>query len=202
MPEEIKNLIEKIQREGIQAADVKAKHIEAEAKEKAESVLRQARQEAEKIIAQGQQEAKRTGESTQALLEQAGRDMLISLRREINAMLQRLITAEVRQALKPDELARIILAFIKEYGGKAKEDIVISLAKKEVKELTGFLATLKDAAKQKIVIRPAEDIQAGFVISFDGGKSEFDFSDQALGEYISLYLKPGLNEILKAPVED
>jgi len=202
MAEEIKSLIEKIQKEGIQAAEEKARHIEAEARERAESVLRQARFEAEKIIAQARFEAKSTQESTAALLRQASRDMLISLRQEIKAMLKRLITAEVQQVLKPEELGKIILAFVKEYGARVKEDTIISLAKKDAQELSGLLAGLKDALKEKIVIRPSEDIQAGFVISFDRGKSEFDFSDQALSEYISQYLKPALAEILQGAVKD
>ena len=202
MPEDIKSLIEKIQKEGIQAADIKAKQIEAEAKDKAEVILKQARLEAEKIISQGQQEAKRNEESMRALLKQASRDMLISLRQEINEMLNRLVTAGVQQALKPEELARIILGLIKDHGGKTEEDIIISLAKKEIKELSGFIQELKEAVKQKITLKAAEGMQAGFIISFDGGKSEFDFSDQALAAYISRNLKPGLEEILNAAAGD
>jgi vacuolar-type H+-ATPase subunit E/Vma4 len=202
MPEDIKSLIEKIQKEGIQAADIKAKQIEAEAQDKAGAILKQANKEAGKIISQGQQEAKRNEESMRALLKQASRDMLISLRQEINEMLNRLITAGVQQALKPEELARIILAFIKEHGGKTEKDIIISLAKKDIKELSGFIQELKEATKQKITLKAPEDVQAGFIISFDGGKSEFDFSDQALTAYISRNLKPGLEEILNATAGD
>jgi V/A-type H+-transporting ATPase subunit E len=202
MPEEIKSLIEKIQKEGIQAAEEKARGIEEEARKKAESILRQAKLEAEKIIAQARQEAQKTQETTTALLKQASRDMLISLRQEINALLKKLITAEVQQALKPEELSRIILSFIKEYAAKAKEDVIVSLSKKDAQALSGLLAGLKDTLKEKIMIRPSEDIQAGFVISFDRGKSEFDFTDQALSEYISQYLKPALAEILQGTVKD
>jgi vacuolar-type H+-ATPase subunit E/Vma4 len=46
-------------------------------------------------------------------------------------------------------------------------------------------------------VQPSEDISSGFIISYDQGKSYFDFSDKALAEYIAGYLKPQLSEILK-----
>ena len=51
------------------------------------------------------------------------------------------------------------------------------------------------------MLKPAEDILGGFTISFDSGKSQFDFTDQALAEYIGQYLKPKLEEILQAATE-
>ncbi len=51
MPEEIRDLIEKINEEGIKAAEVKAQNIEAAAKSRADDILSQARLDAENMIA-------------------------------------------------------------------------------------------------------------------------------------------------------
>jgi cell division septum initiation protein DivIVA len=56
MAEEIKDLIQKIQEEGIKAAQEKAGQIEQEARQKAEGILRKARVDADKLLS----EAKRT----------------------------------------------------------------------------------------------------------------------------------------------
>ncbi|PIW68507.1 MAG: V-type ATP synthase subunit E, partial [Candidatus Omnitrophica bacterium CG12_big_fil_rev_8_21_14_0_65_42_8] len=52
-------------------------------------------------------------------------------------------------------------------------------------------------AKKGIVVRASDEISVGFTISFDAGKSQYDFTDKALAEYIGVYLKPKLSEILK-----
>ena len=51
-----------------------------------------------------------------------------------------------------------------------------------------------------VVCREVQDIRAGFVISYDGGKSQWDFSDKALAEYIGSCLNPKLNVILEEAV--
>lgn len=196
MAEDIKGLIEKIQKEGVQAAEAKAKEIEGYALEKAQAIIQEAKLQAGQILAAAKKESRQMEDGTRIALGQASRDMLISLRKEINSMLEKLIQGRVQHALTEDELARIILAFVKEHGREGKDEIIISLAKKDAEKLSAFLEELKDTAKRKVIVRPSEDIQAGFVISFDAGKSEFDFSDKALAEYIALYLKPKLNEIL------
>lgn len=200
MSEDIKGLIEKIQKEGITAAENKAKEIEALAVKRAEEIITEAKRDAKKIISEAGLEAKRAKESTQLALSQAARDMLLSLEREINAMLMRLVAQKVHEALTAEELAKIIHSSIKEHAAKAKEEIIISLSKSDAQRIEGLLGDLKEQVKAKIIVRPADEIQAGFMISFDSGRSQFDFSEKALAEYIGSYLKPRLNEILKTAI--
>lgn len=196
MAEEIKDLIEKIQQEGIKVAEDKAKEIENQARRQAEEIVKKALAEAEKLINEAKEQIAKKQESSKILLQQAGRDLLLGLRKEINALLERLIVSGLRQALAPEELSKILTALIKNYSGK--ENIVILLKREDLEKLEkGFLGALREEAKKGITLRPGEDIQAGFSISYDNGKSYYDFTDEALAEYIGSYLKPGLNEILK-----
>jgi vacuolar-type H+-ATPase subunit E/Vma4 len=190
-------LIEKIRKEGIETARNKAKEIEAAAQNQVAQIIAQAKQDAKKIISEAEATAKKTQSSTAAALSQSARDMLLGLRKEIEAMLMRLVAQKVREALTPAELGKIIHACVKENAAKAKEEIIISLAKADAHKLEGLLDDLKHEVRHKIVISPSEEIQAGFTISFDRGKSQFDFSDKALAEYIGSFLKPKLQEILK-----
>lgn len=196
MAEEIKALIEKIQQEGIQVAQDKAKEIEALARRQAEEIVKKAKAEAEKLISEAKEQIAKREESTRILLQQAGRDVLLGLRKEINAMLERLIISGIRQALTAEELAKILTTLIKNYHGK--ENIIVLLKKEDLEKLEkGFLDALKEETKKGIALHPAEDIQAGFIISYDNGKSYYDFTDEALAEYIGSYLKPKLKEIFK-----
>lgn len=198
MAEEIKNLIEKIQQEGIQAAESKAKEIEAKARLEAEELIKKARSEAEKIIAQAKEEALKTEESTKTLLKQAGRDLMLNLRTQINALLDKLILSAAREALKLQDTIKIIASLIKNYHEQDKENIVVTVNKADLDQIEeGLFSELGREAKKGIALKGKDDISTGFLISFDAGKSHFDFTDQAMAEYIGSYLKPKLKEILE-----
>ena len=197
MPEEIRDLIEKINQEGIKAAEEKAQNIESLAKQKADDILSQARLEAEKIIAAAEDRVRRQETAEKALLAQAGRDLLLSLRKEINAMLDRIVVSDIQQALTPERLSGLLSEIVRNYEGVESSDITVFLKKEdlEILEKTIF-QKLREETNNKIVLKPTEEISGGFTISFDRGKSCYDFSDRALAEYIGVYLKPKLNQLL------
>jgi cell division septum initiation protein DivIVA len=113
MAQEIKDLIAKIQQEGIQVAQVQAAQIKTEADGVALKIISEAKIQAQKIIEQANIQAKKLDDSTQANLKQAGRDLLISLKQEIITMLDRLIKIDLQQALSVEALAKIISTLIK-----------------------------------------------------------------------------------------
>ncbi|MFH0917589.1 MAG: hypothetical protein V1830_00465 [Candidatus Omnitrophota bacterium] len=199
MAQEIKDLIAKIQQEGIQAAEKQAAQIKAEASVEAKEIIAEAKNQAQIIIEQANSQAKKLDDSTQADLKQAGRDLLISLGQEIIAMLDRLIKLELRQALTAEDLSAIIGALIKNAPLSLGSQIIVSLNPQDKDKLEqGFLKKLVQATKQEIILKSAEGIESGFVISFDAGKSIFDFSGQALSDYISSCLRPELSKILNS----
>jgi len=196
MAQEIKDLIAKIQQEGIQVAQEQAASIKVQAESAALKIISQAKIEAQKIIEQAKIQAKKLDDSTQATLKQAGRDLLISLRQEITVMLERLVKLDLRQALTVEELAQIISVLIKQAPLTLGSQIIISLSKSDKDKLEqGFLKQLVEATKKPIILKSIEGLDSGFVISFDAGKSIFDFSEQALSDYICGQLKPELSKV-------
>lgn len=198
MAEEIRDLIEKIHEEGVKAAEEKARQIEAEARKKADVIIQKAKEVAEALINQAKEKNARLQDSTNALLKQASRDALINLKKEILNILDKVVLNRVKEALKPDELGSIITALVKCAEKKSQDEIVISLNSQDLGKLQkALLSELKDHLKKGIVFKAADDISAGFIISYDSGKSHYDFTDKALAEYISSQVKPQLAEILK-----
>ncbi|MCM8765603.1 MAG: V-type ATP synthase subunit E family protein [Candidatus Omnitrophica bacterium] len=196
MAEDIQGLLKKIQEEGIKKAEEKAEQIEKEARKRAEEILSQAKEEAERLIKEAKEKISQEQSHTQTLLQQAARDLLLTLKKEINSLLQKIISQEIDTSLNAEELGRIISAIIKEYKGETPE-IVVLLKKEEAENLERhFFNRLKEEIKKGIVIKPSEEVSGGFLISYDGGKSYFDFSVQALAEYLGNYLKPKLKDLL------
>ncbi|MCX5704879.1 MAG: V-type ATP synthase subunit E family protein [Candidatus Omnitrophica bacterium] len=198
MPDDIQGLIEKINQEGVLAAEEKARQIIQQAERKADSLIAKAQAQAQSLISGAREENLKEQDKVKALLNQAGRDLLLVARDEINAMLMRLITQEVRHALSPEALSKIISSLIQNLSGKHSGEVAVTLNKEDAQKITEhFLGRLKEETKKQIVLKSSEEIHAGFIISFDSGKSQFDFSDKALAEYIGTYLKPKLRDILQ-----
>ncbi len=198
MTEDIKSLIEKINQEGLEAAQDKAGKIEEQANSQAETILADARKQADRLIVEAAAKIKMMEEKQKQLLSQAGRDFLILLRKDIIGYIERIILQDVRKALAPEQMHNIMVEIIKDYGAQQKGEVMISLKPQDAEALKQhYLAKLKEETQKGILIQPSGDITGGFTISFDAGRSQFEFTDQALANYIGAYLKPQLNEILK-----
>lgn len=203
MSQQIQELIEKIKKEGVQAADEKARHIEGQANLDAQRILAEANGQAKQIIAAANAEARRVQESTQMALKQAARDTLLALRQEIETMLGKIVQAETGAALSAEHLAEILTDMIKKFfdAQTAPGGIVVSLNPGDLKALEEhFIAKLQKQIKNAIRLQPADDLAKGFTISFDGGKSCYDFSDASLAQFLSTYLNARVAALVQEAV--
>ena len=132
MAEDIKDLIEKIQQEGIQAAEEKAKQIEDEARQRAEAILSRARFDADQMISAASERIRGEEEREKALLDQAGRDLLLFLREEINAMLHRIVVSDIHQVISPEDLSLLLSDLIRDYKKGEGSDIIVALNEKDL----------------------------------------------------------------------
>jgi len=197
MTQELKELIERINREAVESAQSKAREIEQEAQKKAREIISEAEREAKRLILEAEAKIRKEEERKKQLLSQAARDMLLGLKGQIIKMLQGIILAEIRNNLNPQELAQILSKIIQKGVFQDAGSVSVELSKEDLEKLQGFfLERLKQELKKGIVLYPVEDIQAGLRISFDSGRSQFDFSDTSLAEYIVNFLKPQLKNIL------
>jgi len=205
MSQQVQELIDKIKQDGIQQADQKAKEIEGQAQAKAQQIINEAENKAEQLIASAKEEIKKMEESTHMALRQASRDTILSLRKEIEAILTKIAKTETGEALTAESLAKLIEIVIKSSleGIKEKGNIEVSLNAKDVQKLkSGFLSKLQKQIKNPIKLQTSEDIGSGFTISFDEGKSSFDFTDQSLADYLSTYLNEQVSELVQQSTKE
>jgi len=198
MAEELKELIEKIQLEGIKAAEDKASAIEAEARKRADEIVAGAKAEASRLVSEAREQIGRLEDGSKSSVKQAVRDAMLSLRSEIALTLERVVAGRVHKALDAEDLARILITIVKGCSGEGKGKIVVSLKKEDMEKVEKALfSELGDAARKGITLKSTADIHGGFLISYDSGKSYFDFSDRALAEYLAARLKAPLGDIVK-----
>ena len=200
MGRQVQDLIDKIKQEGLQAAEKKSQETEAKAQEKAHEVVRQAEEKAALIIEKAKSEADKLQASAKIAVTQAARDTLLDLRKQIQEMLNKIISKEIAQSLTSEMMVDILKTIIKNFMDAAKDSkIEIQLNQKDLDAVSSVVvAKLKDDIKKNVEISSKEDIDAGFIISFDAGKSSFEFTSESLAEYLSIYLNPQVAELLKA----
>jgi F0F1-type ATP synthase membrane subunit b/b' len=153
MTEEIKDLITKIKNEGIKVAQDKSSQIELQAQALARKIIEDAKASAAKIIKDAQRDTEQYRSSTEALLKQSGRDMLLSLKKEIISMLDLIIKKNIRVSLASEEMLKIIHSLIK--SSTQKEEIVVTVKKEGLKKIhDGLLSELSEEIKKRIILKP------------------------------------------------
>ena len=200
MAQQVQELINKIKTEGIEAAQLKAAEIEAAARHKAEAIISDAKKHAEQMITEARADIKKSQQASEIALQQSSRNMLLSLRKEIQSLLKNIILNRTSEALSTDDLTRIIQTAVNNYTGKAAatENIKLLLNNNDLMKLKdGFLSDLQKRLKGSVEFKSSQEIGKGFVVSFDNGKSSFDFTDRGLAEYLSTFLSDELASIVK-----
>ena len=200
MSENLKDLLEKINQEGIKSAEEKAKAIESRAKLYSEKMLIDAKKLANEVVQKAKIEAEQIKINANLNVKQASRDLLLSLREDIKKIFNKLIADEINKALSSTEIAAILADLIDKYVGQngQSSDIKVLVKKEDLEKIKNtFISKLKDKIKSGVEFKPSVNINAGFSISFDKGKSYFDFSDEGLLEALGAYLNPELAKLIK-----
>lgn len=200
MSQQVQELIDKIKNEGLAAADQKAREIEEHAQRSAQGILSEANKRAQELLLDAEEEIRKKQEASRTALQQASRDTLLSLKKEVQKLLYKVVATQVADALTPQKLSDIIaeIAHKAVDGKSAGAGIEVVLSPKDLQELRdGLFAQLQKQFKYPVNFQASEDIGKGFTVSFDQGKSSFDFSQEALAEYLGVYLNEELAALLK-----
>lgn len=195
MDVQLKELIEKIKNDGVKSAGEQAEKIVAEAHEQASGIVRKAQEEADALKLKAQADAGKAERSGREALRQAGRDLLLSVRKEIESVFSRIIENETAGALDSKLLKDVIPAVISSMA--SGEAGTLEVPEKQLKELEkGLAGQLKESFSQGLEIRPSADFDAGFRVSRKDGSAFYDFSDKEIAAVLGRYLNPRLADLL------
>ncbi|NLJ47248.1 MAG: V-type ATP synthase subunit E [Treponema sp.] len=197
----LQELLDKIRKDGIEAAQTDAAKVLAEAEERRKSVLAEAEREAKALLAKAKADAERFEEAGKAALEQAARNLVISFRTEISAVLSAIVRADTEKALSGSVLEAAIPAVLAAWKDKGTDDLAVLLPPAELAKLEGyFRKKLEAELKRGLELKPFPGIKAGFRIAEKDGTAYYDFSADSLAEMLSQYLNARLGEIAAAAI--
>ncbi len=200
MEPQLQSLINKIKEEGIEEASRQSREIINNAENRASKILKDAKDEAGEITEKARESAARTDERGRKALEQAGRDLVLSLRRDITDLFNNLLQKETGKALNTETLAPVLEKMLArwEWDNAENQGIEILLNEEDRNKLQDLLlAKLQHKIRKGVTLKPVKNIESGFRIGEKEGSFHYDFTDQGIAEMLAQYLNPFLAEILK-----
>jgi len=195
---QLQELLDRIKRDGMDAAEKQAAAILVEAEEKKAALLGEAEKEAAAIRAEAKATAAREAEAGRAALVRASRDMVLSFRDKIAAVLAAVVRKDVTAALDADVLRQALPGVLQALAAGSSDDLAVLLDPAMLKKIEArFDALLGAELKKGVELRPFPDIASGFRVTEKNGGAYYDFSGPTVAELFSKYLNARLGEIVQ-----
>ena len=200
---QLKELIDQIKKDGVEAAESEAQAILKAANNEAEQIILSAKAEAERILQEAKKENERMTKSSEDAIRQAGRNLLISFRESVTRELKAIVSENVTAVYSSDAFAGLIISIVENWAKKPDaEDIAVILNTQDLNKLEEtLLAVLKEKMLKGITLKANDNFDGGFRIAVNNGSAYYDYSAEAVVDMLSNYLSPKVTELLKEAKE-
>ena len=195
---QLQELIEKIKKDGIEAASTEASQLKTQAETEAKSIVEGAQKEAEAIVAKAKADAGRFEKAGIASVGQASRNLVLAFKTEIQAILDKLVARELAVSYSDDTLKAVLPEIVKGWAAGGADSLSLILPEAQLKKLEAFFQEkLSSELKKGLELKSDRNLGAGFRIANRDGSAYYDFSAESVAELLSAYLNPRLAEILQ-----
>ena len=195
MDTKIRELTDKIYKEGVEKGNEEAGKIIAVAKEKEESIIREAESKATQILAEAEKKASELKKNTEAELRLFASQAVEALKSEVtNLVTDKIVTNSVKAATADVAfMQQTILETAKEWV--KNESITIQSA--DAKTLIDYFnANAKGLLDKGVKIEQVNGKKASFTLAPAGGAYKISFGDEEFVAYFKEFLRPQLIEML------
>ena len=200
MAEELQYLIERIQKEAVDSAEQQAAQLIAQSKDRAAAIVKEAEEKAAAILRKAEQDAQVFTERSMRTLDQAARDLLITVGQGVENIIADIVAEAAGEALKPQVLEQMLVkiaeAYAEKMGEESRVEMLVSPADQQ--ELVKFFA---ERYRQKLIhgiaLHVDNNIVKGFKVSCADGHAFHDFTREAIAESLAQFLRPKLAEIVR-----
>ena len=195
MSEELQGLLNKIQAEGLEKAETERARLVAEAKAEADKIIAEAKAEADRI----RRDAEASRKKADAAVKQAARDVIISLKDDLQEKLRAVVREAAAQAMTPEAMAGLIAQIAGQFAKSAASGAEVILSVREREDAAQkLIGCLPDVLKKNASVKLGRGFAAGFKIGFNDSEVFLDFSDEALAEVICEFVGPKLAAVIKS----
>ncbi len=194
MTQDLQQLLEKINTDGVEKAKIEAAKIISQAEAQAKKTVESAQHEAAQLVNQAKQEATSYERRAEESIRQAARDTLLNLEKSITTLLTNLLLTEVKSTLQTEGVVTQLVCDAVHAYLHNKGSMEVIVAQTWVQKLQ---AKLVAEASQGVKIITDTQTGAGFKIRLANGRIEHDFSAAAVAEALAKQLRPQLAALVK-----
>lgn len=194
MEQDLQQLLEKINKDGVEKAKGEAAKIASDAQAKADAIIAAAKAQAAQTAENAKRDAAAFESRAEETIRQAARDTVLKVEQSVTAMLTALLVKDANAAMRDPNLvpklaAQAVAAYISGKGG------IELAAGKELADL--FRSKLAAEAAKGVRIVTDENTGSGFRIRLANGRIEHDFTGNAVAEALAKSLRPRLAALVR-----
>ena len=191
------NLIAKLKSEAVEKADEKAKGILEVAKADSQKIIEEAERERTELLQNAKSEAENMQKKGKIALQQAARDLSVSVRNDLLKLLKSVLEREVKQRFTPDFMEKAILKVLENVGDGAGIELPETIKDELIDKIQQDLITtdnLTSFTKDKNIIN-------GFKISKKDEGWSYEITPEEVTEMLFAYLSPKWVQLIKKEAE-
>jgi V/A-type H+-transporting ATPase subunit E len=200
MAEELQSLLDRIQKDGVEKARAEAEEILSVARTEADAIMKSAREEADGMRQKAEADAEATLERGKKTLEQAARDLVLTVGEALGRVLNGIVRREVAAAMTPEVLQSMLIQIVEAYcrGDSEHSGVEVVLNPEQQKQLADFaLSKFAGEMRGGLEIKADDGVLSGFRVRIENEAVEHDFTETAVAEALSGLLRPHLAEIVR-----
>ncbi|HEY9054157.1 MAG TPA: hypothetical protein VIO60_04995 [Rectinemataceae bacterium] len=196
---QVKELLDRIQSEGVQAAEKRAHDIIAQAEERARAIMAEAEAKAAAAESQAKERIEQAERASRLALQQASRDTILALRQRVEAFLNAALVSSTKEALDAGFISRILPGILGAMASSSSTDLSVLLPPAILQAFDdGLAARLSKELGKKVVFKPFAGLDAGFRVASEGSAAQVDFSAEAVAELLGSRVNARLAECLRS----
>lgn len=197
MAEELQHLIDRIQREAVDTGEKEAARIVSQAREKAAAMIREAEEGAKSHREKAELEARQFTERSFQALEQASRDVLITVGQSVERLLRQIAGVSVEGAMTGEVMQQMLIKLAEGYAAHAGAKLEVILGEADRQKLEQFVfGKLKEKLEGGVHLTADAAMTQGFRVQWNGETAVHDFSQEAIADSLSAFLRPKLAEVV------
>jgi V/A-type H+-transporting ATPase subunit E len=195
MTQDLQQLLEKINTDGVEKAKSESAKIIDQANAQAKGIVDTATREAAQKIAQAKLEAEAYERRAEETIRQASRDTVLNVEKAVTTLLTNVLLKEVNATLNTAEVvAQLATEAVRAYlHEKGELDVVAS-----AKLADAIRAKLAAEAVSGVTVVTDDHLGAGFNVRLAKGRIEHTFSGAAVADALAKHLRPKLAALLKS----
>ncbi len=194
---EVKDLINKIKKDGLEEAERISNDIISKAKKEAEEIVARAEEAAGTLKAKSEKEINDYKRHALEASRQAIRDLIIGVEKNLKSLFENTLKDNVTEVFSNDNFLSELIIKITDSWIK-EEKLVIQLNESDFSGLEQILRLkLGNKLKEGIEIKPFKGIIKGFKIQKKNTGLQYDFSAETIADILFDYLNPRFKEVIK-----